>query len=71
MAAIARGLMMARNRILRPLRLRRVDKALSIGISAGPAKHAVMYAALRSGYINAAVTDEATAEYVLEHSHVH
>ena len=47
------------------------NKALSIGISAGPAKHAVMYAALRSGYVNAAVTDEATAEYVLEHSHVH
>jgi deoxyribonucleoside regulator len=46
-------------------------KSLSIGISAGPAKHAVLYAALRSGYINAVVTDEATADYVLEHTHVH
>ena len=47
------------------------SKSLSIGISAGPAKHAVLYAALRSSYINVVVTDEATADYVLEHDHVH
>jgi len=45
-------------------------KPLSIGISAGPTKHAVMHAVLRSRYINVVVTDQATAEYVLEHHHV-
>ena len=41
-------------------------KELSIGVSAGKAKHGIVLAALRAGYINVLVTDQATAEHVLE-----
>lgn len=40
-----------------------------IGIAAGAAKHEVALGALRAGLINIIVTDEATADYALEHSH--
>lgn len=46
------------------------QKALSIGISTGHAKHAVVLAALRARYINVLITDEATASHALEHQYV-
>lgn len=45
------------------------DKELSIGVSAGKAKHAIVLAALRARHINVLVTDQATAEHVLETEH--
>ncbi|MBB5751093.1 sugar-binding transcriptional regulator [Prosthecomicrobium pneumaticum] len=51
---------------LAPAALR--DKALSIGISAGRSKHAVVLAALRARYVNVLVADESTARHVLGES---
>lgn len=47
--------------------LKRCDRAVSI--STGPAKHAVVLAGLRAGYLNVLVTDEGTARYALEHAY--
>nr|WP_035487108.1 sugar-binding domain-containing protein [Geminicoccus roseus] len=44
------------------------DRTYSIGVGAGPAKHAVTLACLRAGYINVLVTDEQTALFLLEAS---
>lgn len=41
----------------------------AIGVCAGPAKHAVALAALRAGYVNVLITDEATATYAMDHAH--
>ena len=54
---------------LAPAALRQKD--VSIGVSTGLSKHAVVLAALRARYINVLVSDAATARYVLEKSNVH
>ena len=40
-------------------------RELAIGVAAGPAKHKITLACLRAGYINALVTDEQTALFLL------
>jgi deoxyribonucleoside regulator len=52
---------------LRPEALR--DIPWAIGISAGAAKHAVVLSCLEAGYLKVLITDEATANYALEHKH--
>lgn len=52
---------------LRPEQLR--DKALSIGVCWGQAKHAVAKVAVNARFINVLIADEATAKFILEHSH--
>ncbi len=52
---------------LRPEALR--DKAWSIAVCVGQAKHAVVLACLRAGYANVLATDEATANFLLEQDH--
>lgn len=42
------------------------ERELSIGVGAGPAKHAVSLACLRARYLNVLVTDEETALFLLE-----
>ncbi|WP_159711998.1 sugar-binding transcriptional regulator [Geminicoccus flavidas] len=42
------------------------ERAFSIGVGTGRAKHAVTLAALRAGYLNVLVTDEQTALFLLE-----
>ena len=42
------------------------DKPVVIGISAGPAKHAILRACTRAGYVNVVVTDEGSARHLLE-----
>jgi len=49
---------------LRPQALR--DKAWSIAVCVGAAKHAVVLACLRAGYANVLATDEGTALFLLE-----
>lgn len=41
-------------------------KPVVIGISAGPAKHAILRACTRAGYVNVVVTDEGSARHLLE-----
>lgn len=41
-------------------------KTFSIGVTAGPAKHAVALAAVRAGHLNVLVADEGTALFLLE-----
>ncbi|WP_127144366.1 sugar-binding transcriptional regulator [Pelagibacterium montanilacus] len=53
---------------LGPERLR--EKELSIGVCCGQSKHAVANAAVRAGYINVLIADEATASFILENDHV-
>jgi DNA-binding transcriptional regulator LsrR (DeoR family) len=43
------------------------SKALTVGVAAGPGKGPIVLAALRAGCLRHLVTDEATAEWVLEH----
>lgn len=50
---------------LRPERLR--DKAYAIGVCVGEGKHRIARACVRAGYVNVLVTDEATADFLLEH----
>ena len=40
-----------------------------VGVCSGKAKHQVALAALRAGYVNVLVTDQATARYAIEHVH--
>ncbi len=54
----------ARSIGLAPSALR--DKRMSIGISAGPAKHAVLQACVSAGFVNVIVTDEGSARHLLE-----
>jgi len=54
---------------LRPQALR--DKAWSIAVCVGAAKHAVVLACLRAGYANVLATDEATARYLLSQGQEH
>ena len=42
------------------------ERELSIGVGAGQSKHAIALACLRGGYLNALVTDEQTALFLLE-----
>ncbi len=42
------------------------DRAFSIGVGCGRAKHAITRAAVRAGYVNALVTDEQTALFLLD-----
>jgi deoxyribonucleoside regulator len=56
----------ARTLGLRPEHLPNRERA--IAITTGRAKHPVVMACLRAGYINVLITDEATARYCLEHS---
>ena len=50
---------------LRPERLR--EKAYAIGVCVGERKHRAVRACVRAGYLNVLVTDEATAQFLLEH----
>lgn len=50
---------------LRPEKLR--DKRYSIGVCVGEGKHRVARAAVRAGYVNVLATDEATANFLMEH----
>jgi deoxyribonucleoside regulator len=43
------------------------SKALTVGVAAGPGKGPIVLAALRAGCLRHLVTDEATAEWVLDH----
>ncbi|MGA2512009.1 MAG: sugar-binding domain-containing protein [Candidatus Limnocylindrales bacterium] len=43
-------------------------KALAVGVAAGPGRGPIALAALRSGCVNVMVTDEATADWVLDHA---
>lgn len=43
-------------------------KQLSIGISAGQAKHEIVLAALQARFVNVLVTDQATAEHAIDRS---
>jgi deoxyribonucleoside regulator len=52
---------------LRPEALR--DIPWAIGISAGEAKHEVVLSCLEAGYVKVLITDEATAQFALEHRH--
>ncbi len=45
------------------------EKAHAIAVSAGPAKHLAVLAALRARYMNVLVTDEATALFLLDQPH--
>ncbi len=49
---------------LAPASLR--DKAVVIGISAGPLKHAILKACVTAAYVNVIVTDEGSARHLLE-----
>jgi deoxyribonucleoside regulator len=49
---------------LAPATLR--DKAIAIGISAGPLKHGILRACVTAGYVNVIVTDEGSARHLLE-----
>lgn len=40
-----------------------------IGVTSGKAKHPIALAALRAGYVNVLITDEATAAYAIDHVH--
>ena len=42
------------------------DRAFSIGVGCGKAKHAITRAAVRAGYVNVLVTDEQTALFLLD-----
>lgn len=64
--AIADPELDARTIGLRPEALRQKER--SIAISAGKAKHQIALTCLRAGYMNVLVTDEATAQYALEHA---
>jgi deoxyribonucleoside regulator len=44
------------------------DKALTVGVAAGPGRAPIALAALRIGCVNLMVTDEATAVWVLDHA---
>ena len=44
------------------------EAAWSIGICAGPEKHPIALAALRSGLVNVCITDSTTAEYLLKNA---
>jgi deoxyribonucleoside regulator len=44
------------------------EKALTVGVAAGPGRGPIALAALRSGAINVMVTDEETAAWVIDHA---